>query len=198
MVYPPRGTIIHAFEVRDVYKAHRPSPFARLELVLAQYALCLIDAIEDTILALPMGDRGAHFIVSGKAPLHTALHNYTPTVNRQLFKRGLDCRIVELSNFADFIIPQTDHMAIALIDSLNYHMNIGKGMSGLHDLHSSLTTPRIDDPGFPTQAALSTDGPDGVGAIATGNEAATFTDTRKVVISLTSPSPSYTPKLFRK
>jgi hypothetical protein len=48
----------------------------------------------------------------------------------------------------------------------------------------------IEVTNFPTEASLSTtDEPDGVGAAAMGNEAATFTDTRKVVLSLTSPFP---------
>jgi hypothetical protein len=46
---------MHAFELRDVYKPHRPSPVARLELVSAQYALCLIDAQKVTPLAFPWG-----------------------------------------------------------------------------------------------------------------------------------------------
>jgi hypothetical protein len=107
--------------------------------------------------------------------------------------------MAEPSNFADFILPPSDHMATAVTDSLNYHLNIAKGQSGLHDLPSSLTSAGIDATGFLEEAALSTDGPDGVGAIAMGNEAATFTDTRKVVLSLTSPlPPSYMPQPFRK
>jgi hypothetical protein len=35
VVYPLRRTIMHTFEMRDVYMTHRPSPVARLELVLA-------------------------------------------------------------------------------------------------------------------------------------------------------------------
>jgi hypothetical protein len=118
-----------------------------------------------------MGDRVAHFNVSGKAPLRTMLPNYTPTVDRDFYRWGLDCRMVELPNFADFILPRADHMTTAVTDSLNYHLNTRKGNTGLHDLHSSLTT----------------DGPDHVGAIAMGNDADTFTDTRKVALSLTSP-----------
>jgi hypothetical protein len=45
--------------------------------------------------------------------------------------------MVELSNFADFILPPTDHMINAVTDSgdsLNYHLSTTKGQSGLHDL----------------------------------------------------------------
>jgi hypothetical protein len=35
--------------------------------------------------------------------------------------------MVELSNFADFILPPTDHMATTVTDSLDYHLNIAKG-----------------------------------------------------------------------
>jgi hypothetical protein len=50
----------------------------------------------------------------------------------------------------------------------------------------------IDATGFRTEAALTTGGPDGVGAIdrpAMGNEADTITDTRKVFLNLTSLLP---------
>jgi hypothetical protein len=97
--------------------------------------------------------------------------------------------MVELSNFADFILPPADQMVTAVTDSLNYHLNIAKDQSGLHDLHPSLTIAGIDATSFPTEAALTTDGPDGVGAIAMGNEADTIIDTRKVHLSLTSPFP---------
>jgi hypothetical protein len=57
-----------AFELRDVYKSHRPNHVARLEIFSAQYAHCLIDALEDTLLVFPMGDRLAHFVLGGLAP----------------------------------------------------------------------------------------------------------------------------------
>jgi hypothetical protein len=71
VVYPSRGTVMHAFDLRDVDKPHRHSPIACLELVSAQYALCLIDALENTLLALPLGDRFAHFTVSEMPPFKT-------------------------------------------------------------------------------------------------------------------------------
>jgi hypothetical protein len=92
--------------------------------------------------------------------------------------------MVELSNLPEFILLPAAQMAIAVTDSLNFHLITAKGHTRLHGLPSSL-----DASGFPTEAALTTDGPDGVGAIATGNEVDTFTDTRKVVLRLTSPFP---------
>jgi hypothetical protein len=109
--------------------------------------------------------------VSGKAPLRTTLPNYTPTVDRQFYVWGLDCRMVELSNSTDFILPPADHMATAVTDSRNYHPNTATSKSGLHALHSSLIAAGIDASSFPTGPALTTDGPDGVGAIAMGNKA---------------------------
>jgi hypothetical protein len=97
--------------------------------------------------------------------------------------------MAELSNFTDFIVLPSDQMAIAVTDSLNYRLNTAKGQSGVHDLLSSLSAAGIDAAGLPTEAVLNTDGPDGFGAIAMGNEAATFTDIRKVVLRLTSPLP---------
>jgi hypothetical protein len=97
--------------------------------------------------------------------------------------------MVEFSNFADFILPPADQMATAVTHSLRYHLYISKGQPGLHALHSSLTTAGVDATGLPTKAALTTDGLDGIGAIALGSEADTCTDARKVVLSLTSPLP---------
>jgi hypothetical protein len=71
---------MHAsFELRDVYKPHRPGPVARLELVLAQNARCVIDAMEDTFLAFHMEDGFTHFRMSNMAPLRKALHDYNPS-----------------------------------------------------------------------------------------------------------------------
>jgi hypothetical protein len=82
-------------------------------------------------------------------------------------------------------------MATAVTDSINYHLNTARGTTGLHALHYTLTATGIDVANFPTEAALTADGPDGVGAIAIDNEAATtFTDTRKaVVLGLITPFP---------
>jgi hypothetical protein len=80
-------------------------------------------------------------------------------------------------------------MATTITDSLNYHLDTTRGRTGLHALPSTLVTSWIDFTNFPTEAALTADGPDGVEAIAMGNEAATFTGTRKMVLSLTSRLP---------
>jgi hypothetical protein len=82
--------------------------------------------MEDTLLAFPLGGRVAHFIVSGKPPLRTTLSSYTPTIDRQFYKWGVGCRMVELSNFTGSILPSADQMATAVTDSLNYHLNIAK------------------------------------------------------------------------
>jgi hypothetical protein len=177
--------------MRDVYKPRRNGPIVRLELVSTQYALCIIIGLEYTFLSFPLVDRFAHVTVSGKAPLRTTLPNYNPTIDRQFYMCGLDCRMVELANFTDFILPPADQMATTVTDWLSYHLNTTKGRTGLHALHSSLTATRIAA-SFPTKAAFTTDGPDGDGAIAMGNENTTLTDTRKVVLSLTTPFPSST------
>jgi hypothetical protein len=96
--------------------------------------------------------------------------------------------MVELSDCTAFALPPADHMATAVTDSLNY-LDTKKGWTGLNALHSSLTAAGIGASNFPTEAALTTDGPDGVRAIAIGNETATFVGTRKVVLSLSAPLP---------
>jgi hypothetical protein len=88
VVYPPRGTLMQAFELRNVYKPHHPSSVARLELVSStQLAHCFIDAIESTLLSLLMGDRFAHFTVGGIAPLHSKHTTYIPIASK-LFTVG--------------------------------------------------------------------------------------------------------------
>jgi hypothetical protein len=99
--------------------------------------------------------------------------------------------MVELYEYTDFVLPPADQMTTTVTDSLNYHLDTTKGRIGLHALHSSLTAAGVDASSFPAEAALTTDGPGGVGAIVVGNEAATFADTRKVVLSLTSPLPLF-------
>jgi hypothetical protein len=100
--------------------------------------------------------------------------------------------MVELSDFKGFILPSDDKMFTAITDSLNYHLDTTKGRTGLHVVHSFLTAAGIDATSFPTEAALTIDGPEGVVAIAMDTEVATFTDTRKVVLSFTPPFPSTT------
>jgi hypothetical protein len=132
-VCPPRDTLLHVFELCDVYKPHRPSPVVRLELVSAQYAHCLIDAHEDTLLAFPMGDR-----VSIKQT------NYIPIVGRLFYQWGLDCSMVEKSDFANFILPSAENMAVALIDSLDCHLDMARGKTTLQGLLSTLIVVKVN------------------------------------------------------
>jgi hypothetical protein len=92
--------------------------------------------------------------------------------------------MIEPSDFADFALLLADHMAIAITDSINYHLDMARGRYGLHALYSTLMAARVDHTNFPTEAALSADELGWVGAVAMANEAATFTDTRKITIPL--------------
>jgi hypothetical protein len=94
------------------------SPVARLELISTHYAHYLIDALEDTLLAFPMGDTLTHFTVGGHAPLHTQPTDYTPIVSRPFYRWGLKCSTVVKSDFTNFIIPPADKMAVAVTDSM--------------------------------------------------------------------------------
>jgi hypothetical protein len=73
---------MQAFELRGVYKPHRPTPVARLELVSAQFTQCLIDALEDTMLAFLMGNKFAHLSVGGITPLLSKQNEYIPPTPR--------------------------------------------------------------------------------------------------------------------
>jgi hypothetical protein len=52
---------------------------ARLDLVLAQNARCVIDAMEDTFPAFHIEDGFTHFRMSNMAPLRKMLHDYNPS-----------------------------------------------------------------------------------------------------------------------
>jgi hypothetical protein len=78
-------------------------------------------------------------------------------------------------------------MDVAVTNSLNYHLNIVRGKATLHALLSSLTAVGLDVTAHQAEAELTTEGPDDFGDIATVSADTTFTDTRKVVLSLTSP-----------
>jgi hypothetical protein len=80
---PPRDTPLEALELRDIYKSHRPILVARIELVSSQYTHFLINAVDNTVLAIPMEDMLAHFTVGGLARPEEAyqIHPYrSPTV----------------------------------------------------------------------------------------------------------------------
>jgi hypothetical protein len=123
-----------------------------------------------------MGDGFAHFTVSGMGPLRKPLPHYTLTIDRQFYRWGLDYCVVDISDFTEFILPPADHMATTCTNSA-YHLDKTRGGTRLHTLLSILTTTKIDVTNFPTEATLTADGPDEVGAIAMGNEAATLKDT---------------------
>jgi hypothetical protein len=104
--------------------------------------------------------------------------------------------MVEKTDFSDYILPPADKMATAAIDCINYHRDTAQGQTYTHTLHahhtrtpSSLTTVGIEVSNYQTEAELSTDGLDEVVAIAMHEADATFKDTCKVVLSLTSPLP---------
>jgi hypothetical protein len=121
------------------------------------------------------------------APLRSKQPDYTPTIDLQLYRWGLDCRMVELSDITDVALPPKHQMVKAVTDSINYHFDTTRGRSGQHALHSTLTAAKIHVSNLPTEAVVTADGPDGVRATTMGNETATFAATRKVVLSLTSP-----------
>jgi hypothetical protein len=68
VIFIPRQFPMKALELKDVYKPPMRSTVARLELVSAQHTHCLIDATSESMLALPIGERFAHFTVPGSPP----------------------------------------------------------------------------------------------------------------------------------
>jgi hypothetical protein len=135
---------LQAFELRDVYKSRRPSSVARLELVSAILAHCLIDAVGDTLIAFHMRDRFAHFTVGELAPRSTGLH----TASQQpILPLGLDCKLIETSGFTNFVLPPADDIVVAVIDSINYHLDTIRGTTILNrksGRHSAPSTCNAD------------------------------------------------------
>jgi hypothetical protein len=95
--------------------------------------------------------------------------------------------MIESSGSTNFILPPANKMVMAVTDFLNYRLNTARGRTVLHVPLSSLTADGVDVTRHQAAATLTTEGLDGVGAIAMGTADNTFTDTRKVVLSLTSP-----------
>jgi hypothetical protein len=68
--------------------------------------------------------------------------------------------MVEKSDFTDFIFPPADIMAVAVTDSLNYHLDSTRGRTALQTLLFSLTSAGVNVTTHRAEAALTTDGPD--------------------------------------
>jgi hypothetical protein len=151
--------------------------------------LGVIETLEDTLFVFPMGGRLAHFTVVGLAPFHSKHTYYAPTVQRHFYRWGLDCLMVETSDFANSLLSPTDKMATTITDTINYHIDTARGRNNLHALYPSLTATGIDVSQHQTKSALTINGPDGIGAIAMGDADITLTGPCKVVLSLTSPLP---------
>jgi hypothetical protein len=148
----------------------------------------MIDALEDTLMALAMVDKFANFTVGDLFPLHMRQTDYIPNVPRKLYRWGFDCIKGKKAYLSNFILPPADKMATAVTaDFINCHMDTAQGRICLHTLYSSMTAAGIDDPNHHTEAALTTDGLDGVNAIAMDEADANFKDTQKAVLSLTPP-----------
>jgi hypothetical protein len=102
--------------------------------------------------------------------------------------------MLETFGFTDFILPTAEKMAVAVTYLLSYHLATARGQASPHNLMSFLTAAGVDVSTHPTEATiLPTDGSYGIGDIAMGSAEATFSDSRKVVLSLISPFLSYTP-----
>jgi hypothetical protein len=158
-----------------------------IELVSAQCAHYRIGALEDTLLPLLVGDKVAHFTVGGLAPLHSIHTDYNPNVLRKFYRWGLEYSIVEKLDLSNYILPPAQKMATAVVDSINYHRDTPRCRSCPNTLHTSLTPAGLYVSNYQKEAELTTNGPDGVGAISMSEADTTFKDTRKIVLILTSP-----------
>jgi hypothetical protein len=77
---------MQAYGLRDGYKPPPPRSIAGLELVSAQFAHCVIDSLENTLLAFPMGDMFAHFEIGGLVPLYNKQTEYIPTLSKLFYR----------------------------------------------------------------------------------------------------------------
>jgi hypothetical protein len=80
----------------------------------------------------------------GLASLHNKQTECIPIFNKLLYRRGLDCGLIETSRFTNFIVPPADNMVVAVTDSLNYHLDTARGKTTLHALLSSFTAVGLD------------------------------------------------------
>jgi hypothetical protein len=78
-----------------------------------------------------MGGKFAHFTAGDLAPLHSKQTDYIPIVSRLFYRWGLDYSIVEKSDFANFILPSADNMAVVVTDSMDYHLDTARGKTTL-------------------------------------------------------------------
>jgi hypothetical protein len=115
-----------------------------------------------------MEDMFAYFTVGGLAPLHNKKTEHILTVIIRFYLRGLDCSMVKKSDFTNSILPLAYKMPVAVNDPLNYHFDTARGKTTLQALLSSLTAAGLDITTLQTEATLTSDGPDGVGAVAMG------------------------------
>jgi hypothetical protein len=109
----------------------------------------------------------------------------------------MDCRLIDTSGFTNFIQPAADEMVVAVTDSLSYHLDTARVTTTLHALLSSLTAVGVNVTQHQATATPITEGPDGAGTIAMGTADNYFTDTRKIVLSLTSPLAPLNATTFR-
>jgi hypothetical protein len=129
--------------------------------------------------------------VGGIAPLHSKQTEYIPAVRRLFYRCGLDCSILEKFYFTNFILPPADKMAVAVTDSLKYHLDTTRAKTTLQALLSSLAAHGVDVTTHQAEATLPSDGPNGVGAIAMGTTDTLLPGSIRSFSSLTSRLPLF-------
>jgi hypothetical protein len=93
------------------------------------------------MLAIPIGDRFAHFTIDGTAPSQTRQFDVSPTIDNTFYKWG---RMIETKDFGRFVLPFTKNLGKAIADSITHDLAIEVGKLRLKNMLDKLTTTRID------------------------------------------------------
>jgi hypothetical protein len=93
------------------------------------------------MFAFYVGDRLAHLSVSNytsSRPTHFPLP--LPLVDKSFYRWGLDCRVIEVSDLENFILPPAEKQGMAIIGSLTSDLAIHRGRLRLTNLLTDPTT----------------------------------------------------------
>jgi hypothetical protein len=94
-----------------LYQPYANGNVARLELVSPLSTNGSIDATSKCMLALPIGDRFAHFKVSITTPPRAAKLPFPLLPTRPTYERGLDYRMIETLDFKKVVLPTAREQA---------------------------------------------------------------------------------------
>jgi hypothetical protein len=94
--------------------------------------------------------------------------------------------MVEAKNVESFVVPPTEQLGKAITDSIIKELAAESDKLRLKHMLDKITAEGIDTSTYNTEFNLTTKGPNGSGTHSLGTEDSTFTDNRKLALSLLS------------